>query len=425
MAQPNIVYLHSHDTGRYIQPYGYGVPTPNLQRLAEEGMLFRQAFCASPTCSPSRASLLTGAFPHSNGMRGLAHFGFGLKDYSQHIQHTLHSAGYTTVLAGEQHIAKDPARIGYDRVLTGPLPNEERAAAFLRQPPQQPFFLDIGFNETHREYPEPSAEENPNYVRPPAPIPDMPETRRDFAGFVRSARTLDAKMGRVLVALGETGLAKNTLVICTTDHGLAFPAMKCNLTDHGTGIMLILRGPGGFNGGKVSDALVSQVDLFPTLCDLLGIAAPAWLQGQSLLPVVRGERKPEAVFSEINFHVAYDPQRAVRTLRWKYIRRFDDRIRPVLPNCDDSPSKTLWMEAGWRERQSSSEEQLYDLVFDPNEAHNLAGAPAYASVISEMRTRLEAWMRQTEDPLLAGPLEAPADAPLLSPDQTSPSEIQW
>ena len=76
MNRPNILYLHSHDTGRYIQPYGYGVPTPNLQRLAEEGVLFRQAFCASPTCSPSRAALLTGAFPHSNGMRGLAHFGF-------------------------------------------------------------------------------------------------------------------------------------------------------------------------------------------------------------------------------------------------------------------------------------------------------------------------------------------------------------
>ena len=95
MAHPNILYLHSHDTGRYIQPYGYAVPTPNLQRLAEEGVLFRQAFCASPTCSPSRAALLTGMFPHVNGMLGLAHFGFTLNDYSQHIVHTLRRAGYT------------------------------------------------------------------------------------------------------------------------------------------------------------------------------------------------------------------------------------------------------------------------------------------------------------------------------------------
>ncbi len=112
MNRPNILYLHSHDTGRYIQPYGYAVPTPNLQRLAEGGMLFRQAFCASPTCSPSRASLLTGMVPHSNGMRGLAHFGFTLDDPTQHLLYTLRQAGYQTVLAGEQHIARDSNQIG-------------------------------------------------------------------------------------------------------------------------------------------------------------------------------------------------------------------------------------------------------------------------------------------------------------------------
>jgi len=424
MLPVNILYLHSHDTGRYIQPYGYGIPTPNLQKLAKEGTLFRQAFCASPTCSPSRAALLTGAYPHANGMQGLAHFGFCLNDYSQHVLHTLRVAGYTSVLAGEQHIARDVSRIGYDQVLYGPVPSEERAAQFLSQNPPQPFFLDIGFHETHREFPPPGPEENPDYLRPPAPLPDMPETRRDMAGFIRLARELDRKMGRVLEALEQSGLAENTLVICTTDHGIAFPAMKCNLTDHGTGVMLILRGPGGFCGGRAIDALVSQVDLFPTLCDLLDIAPPAWLQGQSLLPVLSGATGREVVFSEINFHVAYEPQRAIRTKRWKYIRRFDERRRPVLPNCDDSPSKTLWMEHGWRERLVA-EEQLYDLVFDPNEACNLASHPAYNTLVSEIRARLEEWMRETGDPLLRGPLQWPEGFPHLDPDQTSPAEIKW
>src|SRR5512142_997240 len=89
MPQPNILYIHSHDTGRYTQPYGHAVPTPNIQRLAEEGMLFRQAYCAAPTCSPSRAALLTGQSPHNNGMLGLAHRGFALYDYGHHIVHTL------------------------------------------------------------------------------------------------------------------------------------------------------------------------------------------------------------------------------------------------------------------------------------------------------------------------------------------------
>lgn len=424
MTRPNILYLHSHDTGRYIQPYGYGVPTPNLQKLAEEGILFRQAFCASPTCSPSRAALLTGAYPHANGMRGLAHFGFGLNDPSQHILYTLRQVGYSSTLAGEQHIARDAAKIGFDQVLRGEEPAEERAARFLSHPPAQPFFLDIGFNETHRVFPAPGPEDNPNTLRPPAPIPDTPETRRDMAGFVHLARELDRKMGRVLAALQKSGLAENTLVICTTDHGLAFPAMKCNLTDHGTGVLLILRGPEGLCGGKAVDELVSQVDLFPTVCEVLGIAAPAWLQGQSLLPVIHGETGRDAVFSEINFHVAYDPQRAVRTKRWRYIRRFDGRTRPVLPNCDDSPAKSLWMEHGWRERPVAAE-QLYDLMFDPNEACNLAMDPAYSEVLAELRTRLEAWMKETDDPLLKGSLERPEGAPLLDPDQTSPAEIKW
>src|SRR5712692_8336643 len=96
--RPNIIYIHSHDTGRYLQPYGHAVPAPNLQRLAGQGVLFRQAFSAAPTCSPSRASLLTGQYAHSNGMLGLAHRGFSLNDYHQHIVHTVRRAGYSSAL---------------------------------------------------------------------------------------------------------------------------------------------------------------------------------------------------------------------------------------------------------------------------------------------------------------------------------------
>lgn len=427
MDRPNIIYLHSHDTGRYIQPYGYAVPTPHLQRLAESGYLFRQAFCASPTCSPSRAALLTGMAPHNNGMLGLAHFGFTLNDYSQHLLYTLRGeAGYTCVIAGEQHIAQDPAQIGFDAVLQDERPPEQRAAGFLLNAPPQPFFLDIGFNPTHRVYPAPGPLDNPNYVLPPATVPDLPETREDMAGYITLARQLDAEMGVVLDALDASGLAERTLVICTTDHGLAFPGMKCNLTHHGTGVLMILRGPGGFQGGQVSDALVSQIDVFPTLCDLLQIAPPAWLQGTSFLPLVRGTTSQlhDAVFGEINFHVSAEPQRCIRTPRWCYIRRFDGRTRPVLPNTDDSPSKTVWIEHGWRDRPVP-EEQLYDLIFDPNEADNLADRPDYREIKAELRARLEDWMRATDDPLLHGPLVWPEGFPGLDPDRTSPSEVKF
>ena len=126
----------------------------------------------------------------------------------------------------------------------------------------QPFFLSVGFFETHREFFEPLRNEDA-YTRPPANLPDLPETRRDMASFIASARSLDRGVGAVLDALERYDLARSTLVICTTDHGAAFPGAKATMSDRGVGVLLIMRGPGVFAGGKVIDALVSQIDLFP------------------------------------------------------------------------------------------------------------------------------------------------------------------
>lgn len=429
-SKPNILYIHSHDTGRYIQPYGHAIATPNLQALAEQGVLFRQNFCVNPTCSPSRAALLTGSYPHENGMLGLAHRGFVLNDYSQHIIHTLRREGYTSVLAGIQHIAskqggKEPWQvIGYDRYFDRNKEPESQAAAFLESSPKQPFFLSMGFFETHRPFPALNeAVDDPRYCLPPAPLPDTPETRQDMVRFKASARILDMKMGRVLEALDRGGLAENTLVICTTDHGIAFPKMKCNLYDSGAGVMLIMRGPGGFAGGKVVDAMTSHLDIFPTVCDLLQIEPPPWLRGKSLLPLVKGDVAAlhDELFFEVNCHAAYEPMRAVRTKRWKYIRRFDNRTRPVLPNCDDGESKSVWLDHGWRDR-ALPEESLFDLVFDQNEASNLAGDKNHRVILSDMRNRLSRWMKETNDPLLKGPLELPPGAIVNDPDGLSPRD---
>jgi N-sulfoglucosamine sulfohydrolase len=227
----------------------------------------------------------------------------------------------------------------------------------------------------------------------------------------------------VLEALEANGLADNTLIVFTTDHGLAFPGSKATLYDRGLGVMLILRGPGGFIGGKVSDALVSHIDVYPTLCELAGIERPDFLQGTSLLPLIRGEAEEvrEELFAEMTWHAAYEPQRAIRTQRWKYIRRFGERTTPVLANCDDSPSKDLLIELGWGERTVAFE-QLYDLAFDPNEAANLAGDPAYEGVRRELSDRLQRWMVETSDPLLDGDPQPPPGAEINDPDQISASE---
>jgi len=425
-VRPNILYIHSHDTGRYVQPYGHAILTPNIQRLAEQGVLFRRAFCGAPTCSPSRARLLTGQYAHCSGMLGLAHRGFSLNDNGQHLLHTLRKEGYHSALIGEEHLSKDRNAIGYDHVskIDGFQSKVVAPAAIstLTNGLAQPFFLSVGFFETHREFMKPSSPWDAKYASPPAPLPDTPETRRDMGAFKASAWDLDWGIGEVLDALDARGLVDNTLVICTTDHGIAFPCMKGYLTDHGIGVMLILRGPGGFTGGQVFDTLVSHIDIFPTICDLLQIDRPHWLQGTSLLPLIRGEVEQlhDAIFAEVTYHAAYEPMRAVRTRRWKYIRRFDHHLGPVLPNCDDSLSKDVLLAHGWRER-SRPLEQLYDLIFDPNEASNTANDLSVAVVLEEMRTRLDNWMSSTNDPLLRGPVAAPPGAELNDPDQMSAS----
>lgn len=424
---PNILYIHSHDTGRCVQPYGFQVPTPNIQLLADQGVLFREAFCAAPTCSGSRASLLTGLYCHNNGMLGLAHRGWKLNDYGQHWVHTLRKAGYRSTLIGEQHISVDPDTIGYDEVVPVDSNHAEFVAPLtieaLREAPARPWFMSVGFFETHRSFFAPTSVRDTLYSLPPGNLPDLDATRRDMAAFKTSARSLDQGIGAVLHALHDFDLLEDTLVLCTTDHGIAFPNAKATLFDRGIGVMMIVRGPGGFAGGKVVDAPVTHLDVFPTLCELAGVEPPSWLQGKSLMPLVRGEaeRLHEAIFAETTYHAAYQPHRAVRTERWKYIKRFDDYPHPVLANCDDSDSKELLVEAGWG-KQEVPVEQLYDLVLDPNEGHDLSGDPARADVLAELGERLRRWMEETDDPLLQGPVPPPPGAAVNEQWQVSPDD---
>jgi arylsulfatase A-like enzyme len=395
--------------------------------LADQGALFRQAFSAGPTCSGSRAALLTGQYPHSNGMMGLAHRGWRLNDYDQHIVHTLRDAGYRSELIGEQHVSQDLDMLGYDQVHRVDRSSVElvapEAVRVLRQGIPEPWFLSVGFFETHRSWFEPTSVRDTLYSLPPPNLPDTPRVREDVAAFKASARSLDQGVGRVLNALHVAGMVDNTLIVFTTDHGLAFPGSKGSLYDRGTGVMLVLRGPGGFLGGRVVDELVSQVDLYPTICELAGIDTPSFAQGCSLLPMMRGEQPSvrDAVFTELTYHAAYDPQRAIRTPRWKYVRHFDDYPTRVLPNIDDSPSKDVLVEAGWGERPVPREE-LFDLVLDPEEGNNLAADPAFAHVREELAQRLEQQMRDSDDPLLDGPVPAPEGARLNRQDQLSAEE---
>ncbi len=428
-AMPNIVYINSHDTGRYIEPYGHEIPTPHLQKLASEGVIFHNAFSVAPTCSPSRSGLLTGQCPHQNGMLGLVNHGWKLSDYNKHLVHTLKAAGYVTAQAGVQHVAPHPELIGYDHILTPTTPEHPHnvnqsakvaapaATKFIQSRPQQPFFLEVGFFETHRPYPAPTPADKGVYITPPSHIADVPVTREDMASFHASARIMDDGVGQVLDALEQMGFTDNTLIISTTDHGISFPEAKCSLADAGWCVSLIMRGPREFKPGTACDAMISHLDVFPTLCEYIGIEKPSWLEGKSFLPVLRGEKKEinEEIFAEVSYHAAYEPKRAVRTARWKYIKRFDGRTTPVCANTDPGPTKTYWLDNGWT-TQPEAEEKLFDVVFDPDERNNLAASPASRTVLDEMRGRLHSWMTRTNDPILKGPIPLVEGAKTVDPD---------
>ncbi|MBT3274042.1 MAG: sulfatase [Spirochaetales bacterium] len=436
----NILFLHSHNTGRYIQPYGHRVPTPNLQKLAEEGVVFRNAFSAAPTCSPSRGSFLSGMWAHSCGMLGLAHRGFAMQDYSLHCAQYLKTQGYTTALAGVEHTASDTEAVGYSKILTGADPNypgqeealdtAEAAVNFLNDPPNSPFFLSVGLAETHIPFPDPEPAKYPSedhrYNRPPMPLPDTEVTRRNMAAFTASARIMDEKYGLVLDALERSGLSENTIVFCFSDHGLQFPRCMCNLTDHGIAVYCIARGPGGFTGGKVIDNMISLIDLLPTAYDVAGIKAPSHIQGISLKPLINGETNShrDYIFAESNFHASYEPMRCVRTDTRKYILRYDGRSKPVLPNMDDGPSKDLLLQHGWADSHRD-QEMLYDLIFDPAETNNLARSPEYTEIRAQLSDRLREWMASTLDPILeTGHIAPPKGSRINDADGLSPKEPQ-
>jgi arylsulfatase A-like enzyme len=259
---------------------------------------------------------------------------------------------------------------------------------------------------------------------PPPPYPDAPDLRAEMAAFKASARVMDRSFGTVLDALDRHALAADTLVFCFSDHGLQFPHHMSNLTDAGIGVYLAIRGPGGFTGGGVIDEPVSLIDLVPTVCDVAAIAAPDLVQGTSLRPLVCGgvDSLHDEIFAESNYHAAYEPMRCVRTKKYKYIRRFDDRDRPVLPNVDDNASKAFFIKHGLKDRVPPGE-ALYDLIHDPFEVNNLAGDRAFEATLTEMRERLRRWMLATDDPLLVGRPVIPSTGGYVNdPDDASPRD---
>lgn len=414
---PNIVVVICHDLGQHLGCYGApDVRSPNIDTLAASGVRFDNSFCTAPQCSPSRAALWTGRFPHANGVVGLAHAGFAndLKPGERHLAQVLRAAGYDTHLFGGQHEARTAERCGHEYIHGGGSCGKIAAevAGWLTRidGDGRPIFAQVNFFEPHRPFPHADVRPLPRgKLTVPPYLPDIPAVREDLADIEASIASADKAFGVIARAIRSSAVADNTIVLFTADHGIAFPHAKMTLYDPGIEVALIMAGA-GIPQGVVHRELISNVDIFPSLLELAGLPLPPNLHGRSFKGLLaRGPYTPnEMIFAEKTYHTYYDPMRAVRSRRWKLIANFE-----FAPWQETSPdyfgnakgyvevSKALNVPYSV---QYHPPFELFDLENDPYEQHNLADDPRRRATRDELVRALFRWMRKTGDPLLDGPM---------------------
>ena len=387
--------MTTHDIGRHLHCYGHAsVVSPNLDALAADGVRCASAFATAPQCSPSRASLATGMYPHSNGVMGLAHRGFDWDLSVPHAAAVFAANGFESHLFVGQHVTARPDRLGFTGIHVGAALGD-----VLEHAGDKRLYLEVNFDQTHRPYP-PAGKPPPN-LEIPAYLPDIPEAREEMTAVQQTIASMDAAVGIFLNELEEAGRIDDAFVVFTTDHGLAMPRAKCTLYDPGLEVALIARWPaGGLSGGRVQGEMVSNTDVLPTLLAAAEISIPDRVQGHAL---AEGR---DMIFAEKTFHSYYDPMRCARSQRHKFIRNFESSFAVEVPG--DIQAGPIFRSDPLRySRDRPSLVELYDLEKDPVEIDNLAGRPEVAGIEEELSERLWQWMRETKDPLLDGPIASP------------------
>ncbi len=427
-APRNVVLIVADDLGRDLGCYGNtAISTANLDALAKNGTRFTRAYATVASCSPSRSSIYTGLFTHQSGQYGLQHHPHSQQAHAwvQGLPALLQAAGYFTGIIGKVHVG--PASVyNFDRELTktggrNMVQFAKLAREFIDQRGQKPFFLIVGYQDPHRAAKgfgnEPFAKDpkeiryDPDKVIVPYHLPDQPEVRQELAEYYQSASRMDRGVGLILEVLRETGQLENTLIIFISDNGIPFPGAKTTLYAAGVHLPLIVAGP-GLPRGHTNHGLVSYLDLAPTILDWAKAAGPKYkLPGKSFLPMVDQENPKgwDTVFGSHQFHeiTMMYPMRSITTPKYKLIVNLIPQ--PTYPLASD-----LWGSATWQGILKRGDkmlgqrsvaaflqrpgEELYELGSDPNELKNLAADPAHAPALADLRQRLRAWQKETNDP---------------------------
>ena len=410
--RPNILWITSEDNSPYLGCYGDPqAHTPNLDRLASQGVRYRNAFANAPVCSAARTTLITGMYATTLGVehhRSRVTIPDSFKLYPEHLR----AAGYYC-----SNNAKTDYNVANARK---PWDDSSNRAHYLNRAAGQPFFAVFNLGSSHESQVAPKPAKStfripPEKIRLPPYHPDTSEIRRDWANYYDQLTTMDAQAGALLDELDKHGLADDTIVFYYSDHGGALPRGKRNLHDSGTRVPLIIRFPAKWarlapeKPGEWSERLVSFVDFPATVFSLCGVPVPAHYDGRPFLGEKQSAPREHVLLYRGRMDERYDTTRAVRDAGFRYVRNFSPhrpwgqhysypfQVQPSMRSwfaeftagrCNDVQS------AYW---QPKSPEEFYDIAADPHELHNLASDPRHATRLAALRATLRAELLATRD----------------------------
>lgn len=427
--------------------------TPNLDKLASEGILFTHGYVMTPICGPSRNALLSGRYPHCNGMMG--HGVEPPKNWQEPeiltptITKYLHNRGYFTaaVLKNRRFAQFHVWDVAYQDISFGTGYHDRNPESFYKRTKsliaratslKKPFLLYVNPIDPHRPWPgtdeeleklpmynpdrpgpKPSREYTAKEVEVPNFIPDTPEVRKNLIPYYESVHRGDECVGEILKALDESGMADNTLVVFLSDHGMAVIGGKTTLYHNGIRVPIILKLPGKIKAGVIDkESIISSIDIVPTIIDALGLPEIKGIEGMSFYDVLTGKSAKSTrkyAYAESNYLLRstedeFFPRRAIIDKEFDYIwnsyvvrsggkkkfhRWYTDVVQSALNG--DYPR---FSEKVDRITKNQPVEELYDLNKDPGCWNNLAQNPEYSKVLSKYRTRLLKEMESTADPEL-------------------------
>ncbi len=433
----NVLLITADDLGLQLSCYGDPyIETPQMDGLAASGILFRTAYVTQPSCSSSRSSMLSGLYPHTTGQIGLANAGFELDpaQVGKNLPADLKKAGYRTGILGKLHVAPETS-FPFDYRPRGQDARDVRAmaknaAVFLNEASEAPFFLMVNYSDPHvlrdrktnaQTFPA-QWKGIPSDPIPPDTVPgwdfqgfDEPIARERVSNFYNTVKRLDVGVGLLLEELAKAGHEDNTLVIFLGDHGPPFNRGKTTLYESGLRVPFLVRWPGVAKPGLESAALVSAVDIVPTILDATGVSVPRAFHGQSLRPTLESAEAPEdwrtTLVGEFHYHgnQGFFPRRAITDGRFKLIHNLLAGSAKPIHRVDGDPTGKFAETEKYRDTPAGKAFQRYvdppewefhDLENDPVEFENLVEDAGHAETIARLKDALVAWQKETGDPLL-------------------------